>query len=125
MERFRHFRILFVMLGLSLFLGACRSEEVVRLEQYHAEMDRFFENISAYHNSINAIESSADAYGASEELLRLLDGLAQEFSDLRTIPIPSEFSAISDLMLDASDSMEQAVKLYHEAYDDGYRAVKA
>ncbi|MBR5970932.1 MAG: hypothetical protein IK016_11410 [Lachnospiraceae bacterium] len=116
---------LFPLLILMLLLTACRQEGVERLEQYHADMSSFFNNISAYHNSINAIEQGADAAEASAELLRLMDGLQQEFSSLRNVPIPSEYTAIADLMLDAADSMEEAARLYHEAYDEDYRPVKA
>lgn len=106
-------------------LTSCRTEQVERLEHYHADMSRFFDTVSAYHNSINAIEETADAKEAAGEFLRLLDGLQQEFSSLRNVPIPDEYASIADLMLDAADSMEEATRLYHEAYDGPFREVKA
>ena len=125
MKRIQHFPILLLLLLCASFLTSCRTEQVARLEQYHTDMERFFDNISAYHNSINAIEETAEAREASEEFLRLLDGLQQEFSSLRNVPIPDEYASIADLMLDAADSMEEAARLYHEAYDGAFREAKA
>ena len=125
MKPIQRIRMVSALLLCTFFLASCRTEQVERLEQYHTDMSRFFDTVSAYHNSINAIEETAEAGEAAGEFLRLLDGLQQEFSALRNVPIPDEYASIADLMLDAADSMEEAARLYHEAYDGSFREAKA
>ena len=86
-------------------------------------MSRFFENVTAYDKTINAIDPHAG--NASEELLRNLDGLNAEFTTMASYPIPDDFASVSEITQDAANSMSKAVALYHEAYDGDFDAVKA
>ena len=119
----RSIRSIFIVLLMTLALTGCTSARTRALEEYKVNMTRFYDNITAYDQRINAIDASSDT--AVEDLLTYLDGLKEEFSALRTYDVPQEFSSISDLTIDAADSMEQAVALYHEAYDGEFDAVKA
>ena len=105
------------------FLGGCKSARVKELEEYRLNMSRFFENVSSYDQAINAIDPEAE--GASDELLRNLDGLNSEFEAMAALTIPDDFSSISEITKDAASSMREAVSLYHEAYDGAYDADKA
>ena len=116
-------RILPVLLLLVCFLGGCKSARVKELEAYHLEMSRFFENVASYDQAINAIDPEAE--GASDELLRNLDGLNSEFEAMAALTVPEDFASISEITKDAASSMHQAVSLYHEAYDGTYNADKA
>ena len=120
------FRAIAVYLLLTCFLGGCKSARVKELEQYHLNMSRFFENVASYDQAINAIDPEAE--NASAELLRNLDGLNAEFEAMAALPVPDDFSSISEITKDAAASMREAVSLYHEAYDgtfDGDKAAEA
>ncbi|MBQ4416205.1 MAG: hypothetical protein II868_00800 [Butyrivibrio sp.] len=86
-------------------------------------MTRFFENVTAYDNTINAIDANAE--NAPDELLRNLDGLNAEFSTMASYPIPDDFASVTEITQDAANSMSKAVALYHEAYAGTFDAVKA
>lgn len=117
------FRIIsFLLLVLFLFTG-CKSARVKELEAYHLNMSRFFENVASYDQAINSIDPEAE--NASEELLRNLDGLNSEFEAMAALPVPDDFSSITEITKDAASSMQSAVTLYHEAYDGTYDADKA
>ena len=111
-------RVLPVLLFLVCFLGGCKSARVRELEEYRQNMSRFFENVASYDQAINAIDPKAE--NASEELLRNLDGLNAEFETMASLKVPDDFSSISEITIDAADSMREAVALYHEAYDGTY-----
>ena len=112
-----------VWLLLLCMLGGCKSARVRELEEYRLNMTRFFENVSSYDLAINAIDPKSE--GASDELLRNLDGLNSEFAAMAACPIPDDFASISEITKDAASSMQQAVTLYHEAYEGTYDADKA
>ena len=122
---FHHTRIrgLLTVLILLLTLTGCKSARVRALEEYRLNMSRFFENVSAYDRTINAIDPQAE--NASEELLRNLDGLNAEFTAMASYPIPDDFASVSEITQDAADSMNTAVRMYHEAYAGTFDAVKA
>ena len=115
-------RLLTVFLML-LTLAGCKSARVRALEEYHLNMSRFFENVTAYDKTINAIDPNAE--NASEELLRNLDGLNAEFNTMASYPIPDDFASVSEITQDAANSRSNAVALYHEAYAGTFDAVKA
>ena len=116
-------RLLVSLLFVLCFLSGCKSARVKELEEYRLNMSRFFENVSSYDQAINAIDPKSA--GASEELLRNLDGLNGEFAAMASWPVPEDFSSISEITKDAASSMEQAVALYHEAYGTTYDPDKA
>jgi hypothetical protein len=103
-------------------LGGC-AQDTEQLETYKKNMDTFFDSVASYNASINAIDPMSDQ--AEKELLGYLDSMNAEFSNMATFPIPEEFQSISKLPKDASDSMANAVSLYHEAYDGEYNQGKA
>ncbi|MBR0172604.1 MAG: hypothetical protein IJQ21_07415 [Lachnospiraceae bacterium] len=118
----RIWRLLTVFLLLTALTG-CKSARVRELEEYRLNMSRFFENVTAYDKTINAIDPNAEH--ASEELLRNLDGLNAEFTTMASYPIPDDFASVSEITQDAASSMSRAVALYHEAYTGTFDAVKA
>lgn len=107
---------------LAILLCGCTDARTRKLETYRDNMTRFYDNVNAYNTRINEIDASSDS--AVADLLQNLDGLNEEFRLLRSYEIPEEFHSISNLTTDAADSMENAVRLYHEAYDDGYQAAR-
>ena len=109
-----------IVLISAVLLTSCQDAKRTELQLYKDNMTAFFENITALNTSINAIDKNAG--DATDSLLSCLDALNQEFATLSTFPVPDEFSSISDMTVDAADSMQKAVELYHKAYDGAYDA---
>lgn len=83
-------------------------------------MNSFFESVSSYNDQINAIDASSD--DATSQLLTYLDEMNLAFQTMAGYEVPDEFSAATSLADDAADYMNQAVTLYHQAYDGEYNA---
>ncbi len=105
--------ILCVAVLCGILLTACGQDE--ELAAYQEDMDMFFEHIAAFNDGMNAIDaSSADA---KSQLLSYLDDLQAEFTWMAGLDVPDEFSAVDSLADEADENMQQAVSLYHRAYE--------
>lgn len=94
-------------------LTACGEDE--ELTAYQEDMNTFFENVAACNDGMNAIDASdEDAVG---QLLSYLDRLQEEVSWMAELETPEEFSTVDSLADEADENMQQAVALYHEAYE--------
>lgn len=105
--------ILCFVLLCGLFLTACGEDET--LTAYQDDMNTFFEHIASYNDGMNAINTS-DA-DAKEQLLSYLDQLQAEITWMAGLTVPDRFSAVDSLADEADENMQQAVSLYHRAYE--------
>lgn len=96
-----------------LWLTGCGEDE--QLAAYQEDMNTFFEHIAEYNDGMNAIDASAD--DATEQLLSYLDQLQAEITWMAELETPDQFSAIDSLADEADENMQQAVALYHNAYE--------
>ncbi len=105
--------ILCVVLLCGLLITACGQDE--ELTAYQEDMNTFFEHIASYHEGMNAIDASAP--DAKDQLLSYLDQLQAEFTWMAELTVPDAFSAVDSLADEADENMQQAVALYHSAYE--------
>lgn len=105
--------ILCFVLLCGLVLTACGEDET--LTAYQDDMNTFFEHIASYNDGMNAIDTS-DA-DAKEQLLSYLDQLQAEITWMAGLTVPERFSAVDSLADEADENMQQAVSLYHRAYE--------
>lgn len=108
--------ILCFVLLCGLFLTACGEDET--LTAYQDDMNTFFEHIASYNDGMNAINTS-DA-DAKEQLLSYLDQLQAEITWMAGLTVPDRFSAVDSLADEADENMQQAVSLYHRAYESEF-----
>lgn len=102
----------FVLL-CGLFLTACGEDET--LTAYQEDMNTFFEHIASYNDGMNAINASDE--DAQDQLLSYLDQLQAEITWMAELTVPERFSAVDSLADEADENMQQAVTLYHRAYE--------
>ena len=105
--------ILCVVLLCGILITACGQDE--ELTAYQEDMNTFFEHIASYHEGMNAIDASAP--DAKAQLLSYLDQLQAEFTWMAELTVPDAFSAVDSLADEADENMQQAVALYHSAYE--------
>ena len=105
--------ILCVVLLCGILITACGQDE--ELTAYQEDMNTFFEHIASYHEGMNAIDASAP--DAKDQLLSYLDQLQAEFTWMAELTVPDAFSAGDSLADEADENMQQAVALYHSAYE--------
>ncbi len=84
------------------------------LEEYRTSMDEFYNEASAYNDSINNIDPAAS--DAGDQLLKQLDGLNDATQKMASLKVPKQFESTDKLADDAADYMNKAVTLYHQAY---------
>ncbi len=96
-----------------ILLTACGEDE--SLTAYQEDMNTFFEHIAAFNDDMNAIDASAE--NAESQLLSYLDQLQEEFTWMAELEVPERFSAVESLADEADENMQQAVSLYHRAYE--------
>lgn len=101
------------MLLCGFLLTACGKDET--LTAYQEDMNTFFEHIASYNDGMNAI--NADDADATEQLLSYLDQLQAEITWMAELTVPERFSAVDSLADEADENMQQAVALYHRAYE--------
>lgn len=114
MKTVNRLAILCIVLLCGLFLTACGKEDE-ELTAYQEDMNTFFEHIAAFNDGMNSIDASAD--DATNQLLSYLDQLQAEFTWMAEITVPDQFSAADSLADEADENMQQAVSLYHMAYE--------
>ena len=103
-------------LFISLFFCGCsKNEELISFEE---NMTLFHQNIYEIGSSIETIDpNSPDAVSIMNNSL---ENMLQQFQFLASIDIPSQFASIETLADDAFAYMQEAVRLYSEAYEDDY-----
>lgn len=101
-------------LGLTGCGGIDAADE---LSTYQASMSTFCDNISYINDQINALDGTGES--DVETLLKHLDTLDDQFSQMAELTVPDEFATIDNLADEASENMSMAVSYYHEAYDSG------
>ena len=104
-------------LCLSMVTG-CGKKADQTLENYKENMTEFYDRLSYFDSSINAIDPESE--GAKGELLSYLDQMNESYKTMASLEIPDEFSGISDIAVEAADYMEKAVQFYHAAYDNEF-----
>lgn len=105
--------VLCFVLLCGFLLTACGKDET--LTAYQEDMNTFFEHIASYNDGMNAI--NADDADATEQLLSYLDQLQAEITWMAELTVPERFSAVDSLADEADENMQQAVALYHRAYE--------
>ena len=108
---------LFIVLLVSMFLftGCGEKEELTAFEN---DMKNFYDEVSAIESAISQIDASSET--AVDNLLVNMEEMAACFQTLANIEVPMEFISIEELADDASAYMDEAVRLYSEAYEEDY-----
>ncbi len=109
--------ILSASLAAFLITGCGKSDIADELSTYQASMSTFCDNISYINDQINTLDGTGES--DVETLLKHLDTLDDQFSQMAELVVPDEFSTIDNLADEASENMSMAVSYYHEAYDSG------
>lgn len=114
MKNIKRTVILCVCLLCGLLFTACGKNDE-ELTAYQEDMNTFFEHLAAFNDGMNAIDASAP--DAKNQLLSYLDQLQAEFTWMAELTVPDRFSAVDSLADEADENMQQAVALYHTAYE--------
>lgn len=78
-------------------------------------MTTFCDNISYINDQINGLDGTGES--DVEELLKNLDTLNEQFSQMAELTVPEEFATAENLADEASENMSMAVSYYHQAYE--------
>lgn len=104
-----------LMMSMLVFTGCGEKEE---LTVYEENMKNFYAEISEIENAIAEIDESSE--NAVNTLLVNMEEMAACFKTLANMEVPMEFISIEELADDASAYMDEAVRLYSEAYEEDY-----
>lgn len=104
-----------LLLALALGSSACGKD--AGLEAYKDNMNQFYEALAEKSDAIDMLDPTSET--AVEDLLALLDDIKAEFTALGEMSVPKQFSSIESLADDAASYMDEANRLYHDAYADG------
>ena len=107
--------LLGMILGISFLTGCGEKEELTKFKD---EMNQFYTEISGIEGEIASIDEEAE--DAVESIIHCMEQMALQFQNLSEIEVPEEFISIEELADDASSYMEEAVRLYSEAYEEDY-----
>lgn len=102
-------------MSMLVFTGCGEKEE---LTVYEENMKNFYAEISEIENAIAEIDESSE--NAVNTLLINMEEMAACFQTLANMEVPMEFISIEELADDASAYMDEAVRLYSEAYEEDY-----
>lgn len=107
--------ILSIALAVLTMTGCGKSDTTEELNSYQASMSTFCDNISYINDQINALDGTGES--DVEILLKNLDTLDEQFTQMADLTVPDQFASIESLADEASENMSMAVSYYHEAYD--------
>lgn len=111
----RYRAILGVVLGMVLLTGCGEKEELTKFQE---EMNQFYTEVAAIESEISTIDEGSE--DAVYSLINSMEQMASQFQNLAGMEVPEEFISIEDLADDASFYMDEAVRLYSEAYEEDY-----
>ena len=112
----KRFTLLIVLIMSTLLFTGCGEKE--ELTVYEENMKNFYAEISEIENAIAEIDESSE--NAVNTLLINMEEMAACFQTLANMEVPMEFISIEELADDASAYMDEAVRLYSEAYEEDY-----
>jgi hypothetical protein len=101
-------------------LGGCGKTQDPELEAYKASMTEFYDKLTEYDGSMNAIDPASET--AKTQLLDILDQMNESYKVMAAAPVPDQFSGIADISVEAADYMQKADEFYHMAYDNDFDA---
>ena len=105
---------LVLILVLSFVLAGCGKDE--KLEKYYKEMSAFTTRVTNIKNRMDTVDTT-DSHN-KYELLGYLDDLEDQFEYLASMEVPSQFASNEDLADEAYTYMQEAVRLYHQYYEN-------
>ena len=111
----KYISLITLVISVLVFTGCGEKEE---LTVYEENMKNFYAEISEIENAIAEIDESSE--NAVSTLLINMEGMAACFQTLADMDVPVEFISIEELADDASAYMDEAVRLYSEAYEEDY-----
>lgn len=103
------------LLGTLLLSGCGTSQKLEELQNYRSEMDGFCSSVSSLQAQIDAIEP--DSENAQEELLSLLDQLAEASAEAAGFSTPEGYEEAGEMCRRASDYLQEAKGEYHAAFE--------
>ncbi len=107
--------IFVLLLMMCSFVTGCGKSSDQEITNFMNNMSTFYDKVSAKNEAINAIDPNAS--DSADQLLALLDGMNEDFVWLDSIPVPDEYGAVDQFANEAMQYMNEAVKLYHQAFE--------
>ena len=104
-----------LIINMMLLAGCGENEELTVFEE---NMKNFYTEVSNIENAIAEIDASSE--NAVETLVINMEEMAACFQSLAQMEVPMEFISVEELAEDASAYMDEAVRLYSEAYEEDY-----
>lgn len=106
------------LLAVCLLFTACgRNKEEEKITAYRESMTACYETIASSASALDEINPSANS--AVTDMLTQLDLINTAFQDMAALDVPEEYSSIESMADDAAYYMNEASRLYHEAFADG------
>jgi len=112
---FRPISLCVIVLTILLLSGCGTSQKLEELQNYRSEMDGFCSSVSSLQSQIDAIEP--DSENAQEELLSLLDQLAEISAEAAGFSTPEGYEEAGEMCRRASDYLQEAKGEYHAAFE--------
>lgn len=112
----KQFKLSVAGLLAAVMLTACGQDTAMK--EFKDAIDVFCTSISEIDTSINNIDAQSE--NVTDELLGYLDDLDQEFQEFAELDFPEPFDYLEEIADEASSYMTEAVRSYHEAYENGY-----
>ena len=112
---FRPISLCVILLTILLLSGCGTSQKLEELQNYRSEMDGFCSSVSSLQSQIDAIEP--DSENAQEELLSLLDQLAEVSAEAAEVSTPKGYEEAGEMCRRASDYLQEAKGEYHAAFE--------
>ena len=112
---FRPISLCVIVLTILLLSGCGTSQKLEELQNYRSEMDDFCSSVSSLQSQIDAIEP--DSENAQEELLSLLDQLAEISAEAAGFSTPEGYEEAGEMCRRASDYLQEAKGEYHAAFE--------
>lgn len=112
---FRPISLCVILLTILLLSGCGTSQNLEELQNYRSEMDDFCSSVSSLQSQINAIDP--DSGNAQQELLSLLDQLAEVSAKAAGFSTPEGYEEAGEMCRRASDYLQEAKGEYHAAFE--------
>ena len=112
---FRPISLCIILLTILLLSGCGTSQKLEELQNYRSEMDDFCSSVSSLQAQIDAIDP--DSGNAQQELLSLLDQLAEVSAEAAGFSTPEGYEEAGEMCRRASDYLQEAKGEYHAAFE--------
>ena len=99
---------------ITAVLTACGKASSVSLDDYQANMAKYYESINEASHNIDSLDINDE--NACQLLLGYIDSIQSDIIAISSLETPKSYTSVKEMATSAASSIDSAASIYHEIY---------